>query len=236
MLDVSNSGPCATNEQGVTVVIMSKATYKGWKLRIELRSMPRLSQTGEAEQVEGVPVVIITDPRGFVWEATAHEGRLSSLTMHPFGSSVIDQKALRNIPLGYIEEAAITAVRKVDTELAPIERDGKTYTNVTPVSEVLEVASLEQGEVVMSHEPPSHEEFARAWRETPDVAFVPGEKGAPLRVTRRMALANRFHKSKYTIDKWTRAAREAGLLEWPAGKTPAQPRQFNKKNGESNNE
>ena len=51
-----------------------------------------------------------------------------------------------------------------------------------------------------------------------------------------MALANRFHKSKYTIDKWTRAACEAGLLEWPAGKTPAQPRQFNKKNGESNNE
>ena len=57
MLDVSNSGPCATNEQGVTVVIMSKATYKGWKLRIELRSMPRVPKRARLSKFEGVPVV-----------------------------------------------------------------------------------------------------------------------------------------------------------------------------------
>jgi len=200
---------------------MKRASYKQWHLRVDTRTMYRYSETGERSEQTGVPVVVISgDYRGFVWEASARDGRLASLAICPVGDAVLDQRALRNIPLGYIEEAAVSAAIEIDEYLAPVERDGELYLSVAPVSEALDNAARQPGEVRMRGDSPPLQEFAAAWRATPPFVTIPDADGVPQRISRRDALARKFYKSKSSIDKWTRAARDSGHLAEPPRTSP----------------
>lgn len=228
---------------------MSKASYKKWKLHAETRIIATYTETGVRNDMGGVPVVVIKDPRGFTWEASAINGRLSSLTLIPWGDQIIDQRALRNIPLGYIEEAALSAVYELDKFLAPVERNGKVYENMTPLDVALDSVGRMPGEIEMRGEPPSLKEFSDAWKKTPQRVIQPDAEGVPELITRRLALARRFYKSIWTIDKWTRAARDAGLISPPIKQNKTKPKtsddatsdtpkrtekKMNKKDGENN--
>src|SRR5690606_23437395 len=130
---------------------------------------------------------------GWQWEVTAEGQRLTSLTIRGHN---VDQAALRLPPLGYLREVATTYLHKVEEA----QEDG------IPLDAALDEANQEPGEVRVRSDPPTPEEFAEAWRATP-----PAETRARERVTRRQALAERYHVTVHAVDKWTRAARDAGL-------------------------
>ncbi|QCV88881.1 hypothetical protein FEZ32_11440 [Acidipropionibacterium jensenii] len=57
--------------------------------------------------------------------------------------------------------------------------------------------------------PPSPAAFADQWHRTPSSVITAGGK----RVTRRQALADHYSVTPWAVDKWSRVARDAGLIK-----------------------
>lgn len=181
-------------------------SYQRWQVRGYTR--PRMDWTADGEpfHMEGEPderVTVVFDPRGWRWEVTTEpdeRGREQVRSLTVFGGKV-DQEALRAVPLRDLADAAAGHWAKFDANRA----DGMDM----HTAHVL--ARAESGQVRLPGDPPHLHEFAAAWHETPARTIVEGESTA-----RRDALAVRFGVTVHAVDKWTRAARDAGLIE-PAG-------------------
>ncbi|UMG94151.1 hypothetical protein [Nocardioides sp. TF02-7] len=143
------------------------------------------------------PVVRVKDPRGWTWEVTTDGDRITSLTV----LGEVTQEALRVIPLGYLRDVATGYLRQLDTANA----QGLALTDALGMAD-------HEPEVRVSGEAPSAGEFAEAWLNTPATEVREGK-----RRTRRQALAERYGVTPFAVDKWTRAARDAGLI--PAATT-----------------
>lgn len=177
---------------------------------------PETTWTSEGERVETggtEEVVTVYDPRGWTWEVvlTDDHSEIDWLGV----SGRIDQNALRTIPLGYLREVAADYLRKVELK----HEDGFALWAARLESEV------DPGDFSKRGDPPTPEEFAAQWNATPKATFVNSE-----RVTRRAALAERYNVTVYAIDKWTRQARDAGLIKEPPGRKRG-PRPDKKKPG-----
>lgn len=171
-------------------------SYRKWTVRGYMR--PVIEWTSEGVPFSPghtEPVVVVFDPRGWEWHVTTEDGRLTSLVMK--GENV-DQRALRTVPVSYLREVAETYLGHVERAVA----DG------IPLADALTDAEADPGQARVKGDPPTPEEFAAAWRETPASQTRPDG-----RTTRRQALAERWSVTVYTVDKWTRAARDAGLIE-----------------------
>ena len=169
-------------------------SYETWKVGGYMR--PVIEWTGDGEPVNAgysEPVVVVFDPRGWEWHVTAEGDKLTSLTVR----GEIDQAALRLVPLRSLQEVATAYLGHVQ----------QAVSKGLPLADALSDAEHES-EVRVSDKPPSPTEFTKAWDATP-VAEVRGGQ----RITRRRALADRYSVTVYTIDKWTRAARDNGLIE-----------------------
>ena len=142
----------------------------------------------------------------------------------------IDQNALRVIPLRYLAEVAAAHLREVGRlmEAAPSRtQPGGVVVSGVPEWAARDVAATGSGTMTRRGDPPTPEQFARAWLATPAVAFPDGGGHREL-VTRRQALAERFAVSVYRVDQWTRAARDRGLVparDPKAGGAPRKPPQ-----------
>lgn len=156
--------------------------------------------TGEQERV-----AVVSDPNGWLWEVVIEGERIASLTVRPPRGSRLTQRTLSATALGYLRDVATTYWRDVDAATA----DAGDAVNVTPLADALMGAS---GEAQTGK--PTPEEFAQAWLDTPTRQIVGRE-----RLPRRKALTRRFLRpdgtavSEATIDKWTREARDLGLIE-----------------------
>lgn len=176
---------------------MTQPSYKTWTVRTDARPETVWSDGQRFETGAVEPVVTVFDPRGWTWEVTLNDDR-SALATLAVTAGPIDQKSLRVIPLNYLLEVAQAHVRVVDAEM---DRPGMH------LEDALEFASTDPGEISRRGDPPTPEEFARAWHATPEVDFKEGE-----RITRRRALAKHFGVTVWAIDKWTRKARDSGKL------------------------
>jgi hypothetical protein len=114
--------------------------------------------------------------------------RITSLTV---SGERVDAKALSTVPLRHLAQVAAAFLGEAD----------KAFTEGAPVSAAFDGAGADPGRV-RRHTGPSPEEFARSWLEV-----TTGE--------RRKRLADRWGVGVYTIDKWTRTARDRGLIPPP---------------------
>jgi hypothetical protein len=170
-------------------------SYQRWTVRGYMRRVVEWTSQGvpfDAGYSE--PVVVVFDPRGWEWQVTAEDGRVTSLTVR---GERVDAKAMRVVPLSYLSEVGATYLGHVEQAV----REG------IPLSDALDDANLEAGQVRLSGDTPTPKEFAESWHATKSVELPDGK-----RVTRRQHLAESWQVSPYTIDKWTRAARDAGLI------------------------
>lgn len=200
-----------------------KRSYQTWTVRGYMRRVMEWTSDGVPIPAGySEPVVVVFDPRGWEWHVTADGDRITSLTVR---GEHVDSKALRVVPLGYLAEVARTYLGDVERA----DREG------LPLSAALDGANADPGQVRLSGDAPTPEAFAEVWNKTPAVELRSGE-----RMTRRQRLADLWHVSPYAIDKWTRAARDAGLIpEAVTGRghhktdqskhpgTPARPRERN---------
>lgn len=177
-----------------------RPSYQRWTVRGYTR--PEMDWDGDVRFRTGgtETVVVIFDPRGWRWDVTADFHGLKEVTVASTAGKRVHQASMRLPPLGYLHEAAWTYIQDVEKD-----RDGGY-----PLHSALEGADSDH--VRLRGDPPSLETFAAAWLEATTAKFRDGK-----RVPRRQVLAARFHVSVYAIDKWTRAARDAGLL--PEAKT-----------------
>lgn len=146
------------------------------------------------------PVIFVSDPRGWSWEVTAEEGQLTSITVRPARGATLDQRAMSLVPVGYLLDVAKTYLEDVQ----------RAWDEGMRVEDAFREADRARGEVVTSDGSPSPEAFAEEWRSLGRVEV--GNAGTK-RTPRRDALADRYGVTVYTIDKWTKRARELGLIK-----------------------
>lgn len=186
-------------------------SYRKWTVRGYMRPVIEWDPDGVPFPAgHHEPVVVVFDPRGWEWHVTTEDGRLTSLVIR---GEDVDQKALRTVPVSYLREIAETYRGHVEQSI----RDGM------PLGDALADAEADPGQTRRKGDPPSVEEFAASWHETPATQTRPGG-----RTTRRQALATRYHVSPERVDQWTRAARDTGLI--PPAKT-GRPRQTDAPSG-----
>lgn len=171
-------------------------SYEQWEVSGYMR--PVIEWTNDGQMVrtgEQEPVVVVFDPRGWTWHVVIRQGRLVSLTIE--GGAVTDS-VLDRTPLGYLRDVATTYAEHVESAAA----EG------IPLSDALDLARRGGGEVRVRREKPSVEDFARQWLATePSLDVQTGKRTPP-----RVLLAQHYGVSVHAIDKWTRAARDQGLL------------------------
>ncbi len=142
-------------------------------------------------------VVEITEPNGWQWHLVVKDGQGLDFRMVDTGTRPVGRDDLRHVPLADLVKIAAVFQERVGNEFADSARLG----------DALELAAIEPGEVRLSDDSPAAEEFARAWLSIPRVTV----EGVP----RRDALAERYGVTVWAIDKWTRKARERGLIPEP---------------------
>ena len=191
------------NKQGHNVVLMKqpgqrvagRRSYEKWSVRSYSRKQGEWTGLQRFETEVYDQVVVVNDPRGWTWEVVLKPDHTAIQWLSISGR--IDQNALRSVPLKYLLEVAADYLRKLDTE----------YEAGLTLLEAREFAATEPGEFEISGDPPTAEQFAAKWHSTPESTFEDGK-----RVTRRWALKKHYNVSVFAIDKWTRKARDAGLL------------------------
>lgn len=152
-------------------------------------------------------MAVIADPLGWTWEVVVGDDRIEAVTVRPAPGRRLDQHVMKGTPLGYLRDAAISYWRAVDAELA----DPSGAINVTPVDAAMAAVDGDAARFVGK---PTVAEFAEVWARTERNPVINGKV-----TTRRDALARYFRRpdgtavSLATIDSWTRAAREAGLID-----------------------
>jgi hypothetical protein len=175
--------------------------YRKWKVSGYMRAvMDQVPRTDEwVDTREREPVVVVSDPDGTVWEVTAENGQLTSLTVR----GAISQRSLAHVPLLYLLDVATTYLDTVQ----------RGWDSGARLEDALREADIEQGKVVHSKET-NLANFATVWKATPARRITDaGTKATP----RRELLADHFGVSVYTIDNLTKRAREAELI--PAATT-----------------
>jgi len=151
-----------------------------------------------------VPAVVVSDDHGTVWEVTAADGRITSLTITPPPGERLDQRALSHVPVAHLRDVALTY-------LADVER---AWEQGMAVADALREADRARGEVA----PPGGDfdvaEFAEAWHDTPASEVI--DRGRK-RIFRRQVLADRYGVTPEKVDIWIKQARAAGLIPPVAG-------------------
>lgn len=182
-------------------------SYQTWTVSGYMR--PVFDQRARTDEWEPTgahePVVVVSDPRGWSWEITAENGQLTSVTVRPATGAHLDQRALSLVPVGYLRDVATTYLNDVE----------RAFDEGMRIEDAFREADRARGEVVTPDGSPSSEEFAEAWRATGRAEIT--ERGTA-RIPRRDALAERYGVSVYAIDKWTKRARDLGLIEPVPGK------------------
>lgn len=145
-------------------------------------------------------VVAVFDPRGQWWETTVVDGALTSLTVRKIGGGGLDKRAMTGVPFDYLRQTAMAYLERYR-----VAREGDEMTLADALATV--DASFDGGDLRLRDDPPRLEEFAQAWREAGERHTATGRKAS-----RRDILASRYKRTVYTIDKWIRAARDAGLI------------------------
>ncbi|MCA0294733.1 MAG: hypothetical protein LCH96_05330 [Actinobacteria bacterium] len=163
--------------------------YRNWKVR----GYKRTERDADGTAVVG-DVVEITEPGGWQWHLVVKDGQVLDYRMLHTGHRLVDTDALKHAPLADLARMAMAFHERVLAE----------FMEGTDLSDALDIAEIEPGEVRLSDDSPAPEEFARAW------LAIPGRTvdGTP----RREALAERFGVTVWAIDKWARGARERGLI------------------------
>lgn len=152
-------------------------------------------------------VAVISDESGWCWEVVVDGGRVTALTVRPPEGERVSPRALTGAPLGWLRDAAASYWREVDAAMA--ERGDAI--NVSSASDAIVSVG---GAIEPSVGRPTPEDFASAWKATPVRHLRDGNW-----VTRREALRRRYRRPNgsavalATIDKWTREARDLGLIE-----------------------
>lgn len=173
--------------------------YRNWKVRGYKRTERDVDGTAVVDDV-----VEITEPGGWQWHLVVRDGQVLDFRMVGSQRRPVDAKALVHVPLSDLARMAETFHGRVLSE----------FTDGTRLEDALEVAEIEPGEVRLGDDSPTVEEFARAWLSIPGTTV----DGTP----RREALAERFGVTPWAIDKWTRRARERGLIPRAATGRPRQ--------------
>lgn len=143
------------------------------------------------------PVVRIEARDGRVWELILSGGEVTEVTVK---GPALDQAAIVNgVPMD-------TLTRVARAHLAAVESHREVEGDITPLA-----VSLLAGSGPARTGTPTLEEFAEAWHDTPEFQEDP-ETGELL--SKRQSLARRWSDevSVYAIDKWTREARQRGLI------------------------
>jgi hypothetical protein len=164
------------------------------------------------------PVVAVLDAGGHEWHVTVEAGPngkpvLTSLTIRGPG---LTPAGLRQVPLGYLTEAASGYIAEVERQ----------FQGGAPLGDALDIAASAPGGLRLRGEPPTPEEFAERWNATASLVIVRGE-----RLARRQALADFYGVTVWTVDKWSRAARDQGLISKQTKGSPRGPRPERRKNG-----
>lgn len=186
---------------------MTQPSYKRWRVSgYDRPARDQDAQTGEWFATRETEPVVIIEDGDRTYEVTVGvdskgEPRLTSLAIS--GAALINQDALRSTPLSYLAEAALGYLRRV----AQGRDEGLR------AADAHEAAGADEGGVRLPGDAPTAEEFAARWLATPAFEQVPGPDGGLRRVSRREALAEHYGRTVWAVDKWSRAAREAGLIE-----------------------
>lgn len=167
-------------------------------VRIFMRPVTQWTQAGEPfTPGYSEPVVRIEGLNGRAWELTMDGDRVTSLAS--FDSRGITTDTLTHTPLETLKSVAKAHLRQLDT----------AYSASSTLTHALDDASAPPGYARNSL--PTVAEFAEAWKSTP-ARVLDDATGETL--TRRQALHKRWDTEVtiYAIDKWTREARNRGLI------------------------
>lgn len=176
---------------------MRHDSYKDWEVSGFTREAHDLDRDGNYFPLHyrELVTVIQAGPQRFE-VVLGEDGQIRELTIS--GVEPVTPEVLRMVPTSYLAAAARGHLEAYREGLA---QDGH------------EVALTDAGEVAESHlrkrsGPPSPEEFADQWHRTaPSVITADGQ-----RITRRQALADHYGVTPWAIDKWSRRARDQGLI------------------------
>ncbi len=180
---------------------MAHDSYKRWQVTGYRRDVIDYDQDGTAfpTGARETVSVIIDGPRRFE-VVLDQDGQISELTIS--GGGPVTPEVLRRVPVSYLADAA----RGIENSFEEGKDDG--LSDAAAIA-TIGVAGVDEGESDPGRDgPPTPEEFASAWHRTPASIITAEGK----RVTRRQALANQFSVTVWTVDKWSRAARDRGLI------------------------
>ncbi|WIY83020.1 hypothetical protein [Propionimicrobium sp. PCR01-08-3] len=171
-----------------------RGRYTNWQVSGYIR--PEHDEHGNL--IGNDSVVQITEPQsGWQWHIVLTPDRkaIADFRIRNIGRPqlVVDTDALAQVPLRDLVDMAKVYLSRVDTE----------FTDGQPVFLALTLAELEPGEARIDGMP-TPEEYAAAWQELGPQTV----SGIP----RRDALAARYGVTVWTIDKWTKNARQRGLI------------------------
>lgn len=188
--------------------------YERWSVSGYRRPELAVGSDGQADPTGGwEQVAVISEPASDrEWHVTVEKDPTTGL---PFitslmirGGGPIDKQALRETTTTYLAEAAWGFWAQVEAERV----EGAA------LDEALATSGSQPGEVRMASEDTSMvEQVAAVWNATDPLRIVDGK-----RIGRRQAVAEHFHLSVWSIDKYVARARRHGLIEKaPTTKTPA---------------
>lgn len=161
---------------------------------------------GEPVPLGGLEVVTVAhDPRGMEWHVTLNEDRSALASVEVRGR--IDQASLRSVSLSYLLSVAVSHAKRLDQVY-----DEGGWRLEDALEEAKENRPRPQGDA------PTIEEVARVWNETPSTVFI---KEGQTKSRREYLAEDLWYVSPTTVDRWTRKAREAGLIKRSAaGRKP----------------
>lgn len=161
-----------------------------WTVLGYRRPVLHWNEHGERESLSyNETVVAALDPRGWEWHVTLTEDETEIATLEIHGK--ITPKALRVIPLEYLHTAALEYLERMRAD-------------DLPAADALVEANIQRDP--KKGQPPSLQEVAQVWDD-----FEKYE-GKRMTRSRRQRMADRWHVSKPTVDRWIRRARDAGLI------------------------
>lgn len=186
--------------------------YERWSVDGYRRPELAVSSDGQAVPTGGwEQVAVISDPASDrEWHVTVEKDATTGLpvitSLMIRGGGPIDKQALRETTTTYLAEAAWGFWAQVQAERV----EGAA------LDEALATSGSQPGQVRMTNEETSMvEQVAAVWNATDPLRIVDGK-----RIGRRQAVAEHFHLSVWSIDKYVARARKDGLIEKAPTKTP----------------
>lgn len=171
-----------------------KKAYERWTVRGVLRESLSWTRDGTPFPDGRELVVNIYDPGdGTTVEIELAADRESIASLRLDDNRGISGRTLERLPIPLLLDVAQTYYRAVDHYLRTDKLD---------LPQAIALADRNPGEVESSTARPTALEFATEWKQV----------ASKLKRGHRDALAARYGVSKPTIDKWTREARDRGLI------------------------